>query len=135
MKSWHQISLQRILDVRGSLTFIEGKKHLPFEIARVYYLYDVPSGESRGAHAHRKLEQLFIAASGSFDIVLDDGHKKETITLRQPYNGLYVPELVWRDLNNFSSGSVCLVLASRPYEETDYIRDYTKFLELVEAGE
>lgn len=121
--------LPRITDPRGNLTFIESHRHVPFEIQRVYYLYDVPGGETRGGHAHRRLEQLIIAMSGAFDVVVDDGRERQTVTLNRSYYGLYVPRLVWRELVNFSSGSVCTVLASRPYEEDDYFRDYEVFLE------
>lgn len=121
------VDLPKISDARGNLTFIEGGRHVPFDVRRVYYLYDVPGGESRGGHAHKQLEQLIIAASGSFDIVLDDGTRKQTFSLNRPYVGLYVPRMIWRELENFASGSVCLVLASRPYEESDYYRDYGAF--------
>ena len=123
------INLPRISDPRGNLTFVEGHAHVPFDIARVYYLYDIPGGESRGGHAHRQLEQLVIAASGSFDIVLNDGMKSRKVSLNRSYVGLYVPRMVWRELENFSSGSVCLVLASRRYEESDYYRSFDEFAE------
>ena len=122
------VALPRITDPRGNLTFIEGGAHVPFDIARVYYLYDVPGGESRGGHAHRDLEQVIIAASGSLEVVVDDGRHKERFFLNRSYYGLYVPRMVWRELEDFSSGSVCLVLASRPYDEADYFRDYAEFL-------
>jgi dTDP-4-dehydrorhamnose 3,5-epimerase-like enzyme len=122
------IDLPRIQDPRGNLTFIEGVNHVPFEIARVYYLYDVPGGETRGGHAHRRLEQFIIAMSGSFDVVLDDGSERRTVSLNRSYYGLYMPRMIWRELVNFSSGSVCTVLASRPYEEEDYYRDYDEFV-------
>mgnify|MGYP001581678415 CR=1 FL=1 len=125
------IDLSKITSEKGNLTFIEGKKHIPFEIHRVYYLYDVPGGEIRGAHAHRHLQQLFIAANGSFDVILDDGMKKKRFHLNRSYYGLYVPEMIWRELDNFSSGSVCLVLASDYYDEKDYIRDRGEFRRLV----
>jgi dTDP-4-dehydrorhamnose 3,5-epimerase-like enzyme len=121
------VELPRIQDPRGNLTFIEGGHHLPFDIRRVYYLYDVPGGESRGGHAHRELEQLIIAASGSFEVVLDDGERRRSFSLNRSYYGLYVPRHLWRELENFSSGSVCLVLASLHYDEADYYRDYTEF--------
>ena len=123
------INLPRISDPRGNLTFVEGHAHVPFDIARVYYLYDIPGGESRGGHAHRQLEQLVIAVSGSFDIVLNDGMKSRKVSLNRSYVGLYVPRMVWRELENFSSGSVCLVLASRRYEESDYYRSFDEFAE------
>lgn len=122
------MDLPKITDVRGNLTFIEGNKHIPFEIKRIYYLYDVPGGEARGGHAHRKLQQLIIAACGSFDVILDDGYNKKRFHLDRSYYGLYVCPMIWRELNNFSSGSVCLVLASEFYDEEDYIRDYAQFL-------
>src|SRR5690349_563033 len=122
------IDLPRIQDPRGNLTYIEGVNHVPFEIARVYYLYDMPGGETRGGHAHRQLEQFIIAMSGSFDVVLDDGSERRTVSLNRSYYGLYMPRMIWRELVNFSSGSVCTVLASRPYEEEDYYRDYDEFV-------
>lgn len=121
------IDLPKILDARGNLTFIEASRHVPFEIRRVYYLYDVPGGATRGGHAHRNLEQFIIAAMGSFDVILDDGIKRQRFHLNRSYYGLYIPSMVWRELDNFSSGSVCLVLASEFYEEDDYIRDYETF--------
>lgn len=121
------IELPRINDPRGNLTFIEGGRHVPFEISRVYYLYDVPGGAERAGHAHRELQQLIIAMSGSFDVVLDDGSDRRRYHLNRSYYGLYVPPMLWRELDNFSSGSVCLVLASAPYDEADYFRDYEVF--------
>lgn len=121
------LELPRIGDPRGNLTFVEEGRHVPFGIRRVYYLYDVPGGESRGGHAHRQLEQLIIAASGSFDVVVDNGSKQERYFLNRSYYGLYIPTMVWRELENFSSGSVCLVLASEHYDEGDYFRDYEAF--------
>ena len=122
------MDLPRIQDPRGNLTFIEGSSHVPFDISRVYYLYDVPGGETRGGHAHRQLQQLIIAASGSFRVVLDDGSRRESYFLNRSYYGLYIPRLVWRELEDFSSGSVCLVLASLHYDESDYYRDYGEFV-------
>jgi hypothetical protein len=122
------ISLPKIADPRGNLTFIEGGCHIPFDIKRVYYLYDVPGGAERGGHAHKGLHQLIIAMSGSFDVVLDDGDKKKRVHLNRSYSGLYVCPMIWRELDNFSSGSVCMVLASSKYEEDDYYRDYEEFM-------
>lgn len=122
------IDLTKISDPRGNLTFIEGGQHIPFDIKRVYYLYDVPGGAERGGHAHRKLQQLIIAMSGSFDVILDDGIDKKTVHLNRSYYGLYVCPMIWRELVNFSSGSVCTVLASEHYAEDDYYRDYQEFL-------
>lgn len=115
-------------DRKGNISVVENDTTIPFEVKRVYYLYDVPGGESRGAHAHKELSQLIVAASGSFNVTLDDGNVKRTFTLNRPYQGLYVKPGIWRDLNDFSSGSVCMVLASRPYEAEDYIRKYEEFL-------
>lgn len=122
------IELPRAIDPRGTLTFVEGTNHVPFDIARVYYLYDVPGGAERGGHAHRELNQLLIAMSGSFDVVLDDGSEKKRIHLNRSYYGLRIVPMIWRELDNFSSGSVCLVLASNRYDEADYYRDYDEFL-------
>jgi len=129
------IDLPKINDRRGNLTFIEEKRHIPFEIKRVYYLYDVPGGESRGGHAHKRLQQFIIAASGSFDVILDDGFERKRFHLNRSYYGLYVPPMIWRELDNFSSGSVCLVLASELYDEEDYIRDYETFKRIVRGNE
>lgn len=122
------IELPKITDPRGNLTFIEGGQHIPFDIRRVYYLYDVPGGAERGGHAHKKLSQLIVAMSGSFDIILDDGRDKRRFHLNRSYYGLYVCPMIWRELDNFSSGSVCMVLASNLYDESDYYRDYQQFL-------
>lgn len=121
------VTLPKIADPRGNLTFIEGGNHIPFEIQRVYYLYDVPGGAERGGHAHKGLHQLIIAMSGSFDVVLDDGANKKRVHLNRSYNGLYVCPMIWRELDNFSSGSVCMVLASNKYDKEDYYRDYAEF--------
>jgi hypothetical protein len=107
---------------------------VPFDIKRVYYLYDVPGGEGRGGHAHVELEQLIIAASGSLDVILDDGHVRHRFHLNRSYFGLYVPKMMWREMDNFSSSSVCLVLASTFYDESDYIRDYQEFVKRVRSG-
>ncbi len=122
------VDLPRINDPRGNLTFVEGNRHIPFDIRRVYYLYDVPGGAERGGHAHKALHQLIIAMSGSFDIHLDDGYAKKTIHMNRSYNGLYVCPMIWREIDNFSSGAVCMVLASDYYDEQDYYRDYDTFL-------
>jgi hypothetical protein len=127
------VELPRVSDPRGNLTFIEGEQHVPFPIARVYYLYDVPGGASRGGHAHKGLQQLIIAAAGSFDVVVDDGERQERFFLNRSYHGLLVPRLVWRELDNFSSGGVCLVLASAHYEEDDYYREYGAFKAAADA--
>ncbi|NJN35856.1 MAG: WxcM-like domain-containing protein [Nitrospiraceae bacterium] len=128
------VELPKITDPRGNLTFIEGKRHIPFDIQRVYYLYDVPGGSERGGHAHKALSQLIIAMSGSFDIVLDDGSKRTRFHLNRSYVGLYVCPMIWRELDNFSSGAVCMVLASNLYDEADYYRDYSAFQTAVSAG-
>jgi hypothetical protein len=122
------IDLPKIHDPRGNLTFVESNNQIPFAIERVYYLYDVPGGSERGGHAHKELHQLIIAMSGSFDVLLDDGQDKKRVHLSRSYNGLYVCPMVWRELDNFSSGSVCMVLASTKYDEADYYRDYAEFM-------
>ena len=111
----------------GNITVIENNETIPFEINRVYYIYDIPGGIERGGHAHKKLRQLLVAASGSFDVVLNDGNVKRTFSLNRPYHGLLIVPGIWRELNNFSSGAICLVLASHSYDENDYIRDYAQF--------
>lgn len=125
------IKLPKITDYRGNITFIEGQRHVPFPIKRVYYLYDVPGGEARGGHAHRHLEQFIISASGSFDVITDDGCEQTRFHLNRSYYGLYIPPMTWRELENFSSGSVCLVLASEYFDQDDYIRDFDEFKEEV----
>ena len=122
------LSLPKISDPRGNLTFVESGKQIPFDIERVYYTYDVPGGSERGGHAHKALHQLIIAMSGSFDVVLDDGQNKKRVHLNRSYKGLYVCPMIWRELDNFSSGSVCMVLASNKYNEEDYFRDYAEFV-------
>lgn len=124
------IDLRKISDPRGNLTVIESNEDIPFDIKRIYYLYDVPGGESRGAHAHKALYQLLIAANGSFSVTLDDGKEKVTHNLKRPYYGLLIVPGIWRDLDDFSSGSVCLCLASEHYESEDYIREYNEFKNL-----
>lgn len=121
------LELPKIQDRRGNLTFIEQSRHIPFEFQRTYYLYDVPGGSSRGGHAHKELKQLIIAVAGSFDVILHDGEEKKRVSLNRPYQGLYVCPMIWRELENFSSGSVCLVLASNYYDEDDYYRDFEEF--------
>lgn len=122
------IELPKIGDPRGSLTFVESRRHIPFDIRRVYYLYDMPGGAERGGHAHKALHQLIIAMSGSFDIHLDDGYGKKVIHMNRSYYGLYVCPMIWREIDNFSSGAVCMVLASDYYDELDYYRDYNQFI-------
>jgi len=121
------VTLPKIQDPRGNLTFIEGNRHVPFSIARVYYLYDVPGGAERGGHAHKALHQLIIAMSGSFDVILDDTADRHRFHLNRSYSGLYVCPMIWREIDNFSSGSVCMVLASNTYDEDDYYRNYAEF--------
>ena len=125
------IELPKISDPRGNLSFIESGQHIPFDIKRVYYLYDVPGGSDRGSHAHKNLHQFIVAMSGSFDVELDDGKEKKRIHLNRSYYGLYVCPMMWRYLDNFSSGAVCMVLASGHYDAADYYRDYAEFLEAV----
>lgn len=127
IKKCKLIDLPKIEDNRGNLTFIETDRHIPFEIKRVYYLYDVPGGALRAGHAHKTLHQFLIAMSGSFDVTLDDGRHKINFHLNRSYYGLYIPPMVWREIDNFSSGSVCLALASDFFDESDYYRDYLDF--------
>lgn len=127
------IDLPRINDPRGNLTFIEGGRHVPFELKRVFYLYDVPGGALRAGHALKRCQQFIIAASGSFDVVLDDGSEKKRYQLNRSYYGLYVPPLVWREIDNFSSNSICVVLASEPFNEADYYREYGDFIKAVQS--
>lgn len=127
------IQLPRVPDARGSLSFFEGGRHVPFRIARAYWIYDVPGGEMREGHAYRCLEEFIVALSGSFDVELDDGAARRTVSLSRSYWGLYVPPLVWRQLVNFSTNAVCLVAASAAYDEGDYLRDYAEFATLARA--
>ncbi len=127
------VELPKIADPRGNLTFIESRRSVAFDIARVYYLYDVPGGATRAGHGHRTLRQLMIAMSGSFDVTLDDGRGKRRFHLNRSYYGLYIPPMIWRELDNFSSGSVCMVLASDYYDESDYFREYDDFMKAVRA--
>ncbi len=133
-QKFHFIDLPRIHDPRGDLTFIEGGRHVPFHIARVYYLYNVPVDAERGGHAHRNLHQVIFAISGSFRIVVDDGRERQEFWLRDPRKGLYVGNMIWHEMDSFSQGAVAMVLASGSYDETDYIRDYDEFLQLVRKG-
>ena len=121
------VNIPKIEDPRGNLSVIE-KEVVPFEIKRVYYLYDVPAGAERGGHAHKKLQQFLVALSGSFDVILSDGKVEKTVTLNKPFEGLLITNGIWRELKNFSSGAVCLVVASDVFEEADYIRDFEDFL-------
>ena len=132
LKDCHQIDLPKIDDARGALTFIEGERHVPFKINRVYYLYDVSGGATRAGHAHKKLQQVLIAVSGSFDVWLDDGiEEKKRYHLNRSYTGLYIFPMTWRLIDNFSSGAVCLSVVSDYYDESDYYRDYDEFLHAI----
>lgn len=122
------IKLNKQVNIKGNVTVVQNLTTIPFNMKRIYYLYDVPGGEARGGHAHKELFQFIIAASGSFNVVLNDGNVKRTFSLNQPYYGLFVVPGIWRELNDFSSGSVCLVLASLLYDESDYIRNYEEYL-------
>ena len=128
------LKLNKIIDPRGNITFLEEKNHVPFDISRVYYLYDTPSGAERGGHAHYDLEQLIIAVSGSFDVIIDDGFNSERVTLLRPDEGLLISSMIWRELKNFSGGAVCLVLASNLYSESDYIMSYDEFCNTVKKN-
>jgi oxalate decarboxylase/phosphoglucose isomerase-like protein (cupin superfamily) len=127
MNNFKLIDLPKILDERGNLSFVEFPKHIPFELKRVYWIYDVPGGEKRGGHAYKKLHEVIIAISGSFDITLDNGSEVQKISLNRSYQGVYVPNNMWRSLDNFSTNSLCLILASDSFCESDYIRDYMEF--------
>ncbi len=127
------LNLPKITDPRGNLTFIEGGKHVPFDIKRVFYLYDVPTEADRGAHAHHELHQFLVCLAGSFDVALDDGETKRSVHLNRPWFGLHVPPMIWAAEVNFDPGTVCLVLASDAYREPDYIREYSEFIRLVNA--
>jgi dTDP-4-dehydrorhamnose 3,5-epimerase-like enzyme len=128
------IGLPKVPDARGNLTFVEHNREIPFAFKRIYWLYDVPGGESRGGHAHKNLEQFIVAASGSFDVVVDDGTTRHSFFLNRSYYGLYMPSMIWREIENFSSGSICLVLASEFYEAADYIREYADFVSLAQRS-
>ena len=129
------VDLPKIGDPRGNLTFIEGSRHVPFDIKRVFYLYDVPGGADRGGHALKHCHQFLIAMSGSFDVIVQDHREKRRVHLNRSYNGLYLPPMVWREMDNFSSGSVCLALASETYNEADYFRDYADYLKAISVLE
>ncbi len=128
------IEFPKITDARGNLIYIEAERHVPFKIERLFYLYDVPPGQTRGGHAHKTLQQVLVCLSGSFDVLVEDGHNQKHIELNRPSEGLYIPPLIWDTEMNFSPGSVCLVLASEMYCETDYHRNYDDYLEAVAAA-
>ena len=128
------IELPKFLDARGNLSFAQNNTHIPFEIKRTYWLYDVPGGESRGGHAYRETKEFVIALSGSFDVIVDDGKEKKTFHLNRSYYGLYIPKGMWREMDNFSTNSLALEFASTSYNPEDYIRDYKEFLNLKEDG-
>jgi hypothetical protein len=134
LQECHLLEFPKIQDYRGNLSFIEENRHVPFDIKRVYYLYDVPGGESRAGHAHRALESVIIAINGSFDVLIDDGTEQKTHRLCRANEGLYLCRGIWRELHNFTSGSVCLVLASELYDESDYFRDYAVFVQAKNDG-
>jgi dTDP-4-dehydrorhamnose 3,5-epimerase-like enzyme len=125
------VNLPKIVDSRGNLTFVEGGNQIPFDIKRVYYLYDVPGGSSRAGHGHKELQQLIVAMSGSFDVLVDDGNERKKFQLNRSYFGLYIPKKMWREVENFSSGGVCLVLASTRYDPLDYFHDYDEFKKFI----
>ena len=131
----HIINLPKFLDARGNLSFVEQENHIPFVIRRTYWLYDVPGGEFRGGHAYRENQEFIVALSGSFDVVLDDGKKKKTFTLNRSYYGLYVPKGLWREMENFSTNSLAMILSSTDYNASDYIRDYDEFIKLKNDGQ
>ncbi len=128
VKDCSVIDLSKHMRANGNLTVVESNLSAPFDIKRVYYLYDVPAGEERGGHAHKQLQQFIVAVSGSFDVVIDDGNERRTISLNRPFKGLHIRPGIWREIENFSSGAVCLVLASEHYDESDYIRQYNNFI-------
>lgn len=134
MDSSNKILLPKIVDTRGNLSFVEQNKHVPFKIERTYWIYDVPGGEQRWGRAYKECEEFIISLSGGFDVILDDGKEKKTYTLNRSYYGIYIPKGVWRVLDNFSTNSVALVLASTKYNENDYIRDYDDFLNFIRNG-
>ena len=128
------INLPKFLDVRGNLSFVEQENHIPFEIIRTYWLYDVPGGEARGGHAYKENQEFIVALSGSFDVILDDGIEKKKFTLNRSYYGLYVPKGLWREMDNFSTNSLAMILSSTGYDANDYVRDYDEFLKLKKNG-
>jgi dTDP-4-dehydrorhamnose 3,5-epimerase-like enzyme len=123
------IQLPKIPDDRGNLSFIEAGRPIPFVVKRVYWIYDVPGGATRGGHAYKELQEFFVALSGSFDVILNDGHERKAVSLNRSYFGLYIPNMIWRNVENFSTNAVCMILASQPYSADDYIRDYQAFLD------
>lgn len=127
------IDLPKICDPRGNLTFVEESVHVPFAIARAYWIYDVPAGEERGGHSHHQLHQLLVAVSGSFDVNVTDGFARRTYSLNRPFQGLYLPPGIWSDITNFSSGGVCMSLVDQPFSEEDYVRDFDVFMALAQA--
>ncbi len=129
-----KIKIPQIKDPRGNLSFVEGGVHIPFEIKRVYYLYDVPHGAERGGHAHRCLQQVIVALSGAFELIIDDGFKRTTLMLSDPTEGILIDRSVWRELKSFSSGALCMVFASDIFRESDYIRDYQEFVEFIKGS-
>lgn len=131
MRKERIIELPKVTDRRGNLSFLEARQHIPFNIARVYWIYDIPGGQKRGSHAFRKQHEIIIALSGSFDVLLDDGGEKRKYTLNRSYNALYVPNMIWRSLDNFSTNALCLVIASEPYDEDDYIRNYRQYRKIL----
>ncbi|WP_036213134.1 sugar 3,4-ketoisomerase [Massilia alkalitolerans] len=124
------LDIPKYSDPRGNLSAIEGGVHIPFDIKRVYYLYDVPGGSSRAGHGHKELQQVIIAMSGSFDVIVDDGFERKTVHLNRSYHGLYIPKMMWREVDNFSSGAVCLVLASTVYDPADYYHEHAEFVKI-----
>lgn len=134
MSQCRMIDLPKHADPRGNLSVIEGGIHIPFDIKRVYYLYDVPGGSSRAGHGHKELQQVMIAMSGSFDVIVDDGFERKKFHLNRSYHGLYIPKMMWREVENFSSGGVCLVLASTLYDQADYYHDYEEFVKVAHAA-
>lgn len=129
------IDLPKFLDARGNLSFVEQENHIPFEIKRTYWLYDIPGGEARGGHAYKENQEFIVALSGSFDVILDDGIEKKKFTLNRSYYGLYVPKGLWREMDNFSTNSLAMILSSTGYDANDYIRDYDEFLKLKNNGQ